>query len=286
MPTPQPAPARVRRLTLCQSGALRVSPRLVCAAAAPGVASLPLSFGVIDHPERGPVLFDTGMGDLSISPLRALAIRLSLFRFDPAEDNLTARLAALNLKPADIQHVILSHLHYDHTGGLRALPHATIHVGRAEWAARALAPGLQAALGGFAPADYRGVPEDRLHRIDYDQPFTDCPPWTHGHDLFGDGSLWLLSTPGHTFGHQSLLVRLASGRDVLLLGDSVYLSVCFQGPHPVRSAIRRVFADADTAWHTTQRLHTLHLTRPNLTMIPCHDTGLGEALRTGPLAFT
>jgi N-acyl homoserine lactone hydrolase len=98
--------------------------------------------------------------------------------------------------------VILTHLHFDHAGGLALLPDSLpIYVQRREWEA-----GLDAdavARNFFLPRDYEGV-EDRVVLVDGD------------HDLFGDGSIELLFTPGHTPGHQSVRVgeRLVIGADV------------------------------------------------------------------------
>jgi N-acyl homoserine lactone hydrolase len=98
--------------------------------------------------------------------------------------------------------VILTHLHFDHAGGLALLPDSLpIYVQRREWEA-----GLDAdavARNFFLPRDYEGV-EARVVLVEGD------------HDLFGDGSIELLFTPGHTPGHQSVRVgeRLVIGADV------------------------------------------------------------------------
>jgi N-acyl homoserine lactone hydrolase len=98
--------------------------------------------------------------------------------------------------------VILTHLHFDHAGGLALLPDSLpIYVQRREWEA-----GLDAdavARNFFLPRDYEGA-EDRVVLVEGD------------HDLFGDGSIELLFTPGHTPGHQSVRVgeRLVIGADV------------------------------------------------------------------------
>jgi glyoxylase-like metal-dependent hydrolase (beta-lactamase superfamily II) len=285
-PTSQPTPGpRAVSITLLRGGALRLRPSYLCAAASSEVATLPMSFALIQHPTEGPILFDTGTGDRALRRLTRWALRCVLLRLDPALDALTPQLAALGVGPDDVRHVILSHLHYDHTGGLPLLTRARVHVARAEWAARPQGATLPALLGGCYPADYRDLPTDRLHLIDHDAPFDRCPPWTHGHDLFGDGSLWLLPTPGHTAGHQSLWARLEGGGESLLLGDAVYMRACYEGPHQVRALIRRVFADPTAAWDTTQRLHAIHRARPDLQMIPCHDPDLGAALHGGPLTL-
>jgi N-acyl homoserine lactone hydrolase len=101
-----------------------------------------------------------------------------------------------------ITRVVLTHLHYDHAGGLELLPPSVpIVVQRREWEA-GRDPGA-IARNFLQPADYAAV-ADRVVLVDGD------------HDLLGDGSIRLLSTPGHTPGHQSVQVgeRLVIGGDV------------------------------------------------------------------------
>jgi glyoxylase-like metal-dependent hydrolase (beta-lactamase superfamily II) len=98
--------------------------------------------------------------------------------------------------------VILTHLHFDHAGGLALLPESLpIYVQRREWEAGGDPEAI--ARNFFLPRDYEGV-EDRVVLVDGD------------HDLLGDGSIELLFTPGHTPGHQSVRVgeRLVIGADV------------------------------------------------------------------------
>ena len=101
-----------------------------------------------------------------------------------------------------ITRVVLTHLHFDHAGGLALLPSSVpIVVQRREWAAGHDAEGVKKNF--FLPADYGSV-DEQIVLIDGD------------HDLLGDGSIQLLLTPGHTPGHQSVRVgeRLVIGGDV------------------------------------------------------------------------
>lgn len=98
--------------------------------------------------------------------------------------------------------VVLTHLHFDHAGGLALLPRdVPIVVQRREW--QAAHDRAAVARNFFVPADYRDVAE-QVVLVDGD------------HDLLGDGSVRLLATPGHTPGHQSVAVgeRLVLGADV------------------------------------------------------------------------
>ncbi|MEA2218213.1 MAG: N-acyl homoserine lactone hydrolase, partial [Solirubrobacteraceae bacterium] len=124
------------------------------------------------------------------------------------------RLRALGVEPEEIDVVVMTHLHNDHASGATHFPQATFVVDAVEWQA--------ACKGGFAQG-YR--------HAHFDQPFdwrTVDYAGAGGHagfertlDLFGDGSVRLLSTPGHTLGHQSILLAL-EGRELLLTADAAY----------------------------------------------------------------
>ena len=111
------------------------------------------------------------------------------------------RSVAEQLDVATITKVVLTHLHYDHAGGLSLLtPSVPVFIQRREWDAAQDPAAI--AKNFFLPPDYAGV-ADRTTLVEGD------------HDLLGDGSVVLLSTPGHTPGHQSVKV----GDDLVIGGD-------------------------------------------------------------------
>jgi N-acyl homoserine lactone hydrolase len=172
-----------------------------------GKAELPIPAYLIDHP-KGTALFDTGMHpDCQRDPAERLGQRLTdlfSFHYRPGEE-ISARLEAIDRDPARVDIIVNSHFHFDHVGGNALVPNAVMVVQQREWQA-GMDPDI-AAGHGYSRADF-----DLGHkviRIDGE------------HDLFGDGSVVCLPTHGHTPGHQSLKVRLASG-DVVLAGDACY----------------------------------------------------------------
>ncbi len=162
---------------------------------------------VIEHPS-GTVLFDSGAHPaLGVDPRGRLgeAANYLDLRLGPEHD-LRRLLARIGKRPQDIDLVVQSHLHFDHCGGLRCLGHAPILVQREELAFA------------YDPPVYQRA---SYVRDDFDQGLT----WEavgSVHDVFGDGSLVIHATPGHTPGHQSLLVRLP-GQTIFLLADATYL---------------------------------------------------------------
>ncbi len=167
-----------------------------------GEFRLPVASFLIEH-DRGTVVFDTGMHpDLVQSSARLGPIE-SMYDIDlGAEGLLGARLGQLGVDPSSVERAVLSHLHFDHCGGLSEVPDARIVVQAAEW--EAAKDPLMAELGVYHPPDFRtGQDVEQLDgRV----------------DLFGDGSVVAVPTPGHTPGHQSLLIE---GR-LLLVGDACY----------------------------------------------------------------
>jgi glyoxylase-like metal-dependent hydrolase (beta-lactamase superfamily II) len=172
-----------------------------------GRIRLPIPSYLIEHP-KGTALFDTGMHpDCQRDPAARVGARIAgLFAFDysPGEE-IGARLMALGRDPAKIDLVINSHFHFDHVGGNALIPNATMVVQRREWDA-GMDPDI-AAKRGFNPRDF-----DLGHKL----RLVDGE-----HDVFGDGRVLCLPTHGHTPGHQSLKLRLASG-DIVLAADSCY----------------------------------------------------------------
>jgi glyoxylase-like metal-dependent hydrolase (beta-lactamase superfamily II) len=121
---------------------------------------------------------------------------------------LLEQLAQLNIKPEQVKFVGISHFHADHTGQLGSLPNATLLIGEREWAAlTSPTPMAGANVAGFAPWISGG---------------SKVEPQAGDKDVFGDGSVTILRTPGHTPGHQALLVRLKEKGPVILSGDAAH----------------------------------------------------------------
>jgi glyoxylase-like metal-dependent hydrolase (beta-lactamase superfamily II) len=116
---------------------------------------------------------------------------------------LLPQLAEIGVKADDVRMVGVSHGHGDHYGQAARFPNATLLIGRRDWAS------IQAAPDGAALVKPWIEGKAPVLQLDGD------------HDVFGDGKVVVLATPGHTEAHQSLLVRLDSGA-VLLSGDAVH----------------------------------------------------------------
>jgi glyoxylase-like metal-dependent hydrolase (beta-lactamase superfamily II) len=180
----------------------------------------PVPAFLIEHPGAGPFLIDTGFHPSVADDLRqSLGRRGALFyRIRMSSDQgIRAQLHARGVDPEQIRLVVMTHLHFDHASGVSEFPAATFVLDRREWAA---ASG-QGFLHGYRAAHFDHPFDWRT--LDYEAPAVGSfETFAHSLDLFGDGSVRLLSTPGHTYGHQSLLLRLTD-RSLLLTGDAAYM---------------------------------------------------------------
>jgi glyoxylase-like metal-dependent hydrolase (beta-lactamase superfamily II) len=147
---------------------------------------------------KGWFLWDTGIADAVAAMPNGLAPADPKAVTWRRPKTLAAQLEQLGLKPGDVKMMAVSHTHPDHTGNVELFPQATLYVQKAEydW------PG--------ANNEPRFKPSHPVELLAGDK------------DVFGDGSVTILSTPGHTPGHQSLLVKLPKTGAVVLSGDAVH----------------------------------------------------------------
>jgi N-acyl homoserine lactone hydrolase len=181
---------------------------------------VPIPCFLVEHPTAGPFLVDTGLPAAARNDVRRAYGHRAAFAYTIRMEEgaaVTERLLAHGLDPLGIGVVVMTHMHYDHTGSVEALPRSTFVADEREWDA--------AIHGGFLQG-YRRKLFDlgyEWRTIDFGAAVVDSfASFGRAVDLFGDGSVRLLSTPGHTKGHMSVLLRLQSGRELLLTGDAAY----------------------------------------------------------------
>jgi glyoxylase-like metal-dependent hydrolase (beta-lactamase superfamily II) len=122
--------------------------------------------------------------------------------------SLVDQLAKVELKPDDIKYVGISHYHGDHTGQVNSFPKATLLIGQREW--DAISSPKPAEGVNFKPFEAWLKGDSKVE------------PLANDKDVFGDGSVIVLATPGHTPGHRSLLVKLPQTGNVLITGDAAH----------------------------------------------------------------
>jgi glyoxylase-like metal-dependent hydrolase (beta-lactamase superfamily II) len=199
------------------------------------------------------ILVDTGLNPAAAADPARHYVSEALGLFQLEQDQSVAEQVDL----ATITKVVLTHLHFDHAGGLALLPPSVpVVVQRREWEAGRDAAAM--AKNFFLPLDYAAA-ERQVTLVDGD------------HDLLGDGSIALLLTPGHTPGHQSVRVgeRLVIGADVVH-----YASGLDDHRFPVMGA------DFAAQAASANRLRALR--DAGATVLPGHDPAV---LKPGPVPF-
>lgn len=225
-----------------------------------GPLVLPLPAYLIEH-DRGLVLFDTGVRpdahDRSTREAYGDVIADSLPVQCPPENRLDLQINKAGFDVSDVTHVVVSHAHFDHTGGLYLFPDADFYMQLAE---------LQNAFWPAIPFWDSVFGREDLERA---RGFT-WHPLTSDLDLFGDGSMQILRTPGHTPGHQSLLVKLGS-RSFMLAADAGHTLTNFQGvPCPADF-------NSTEAQHSIQRIKDIAAAHEALIWV-MHDPGQWDEL--------
>jgi glyoxylase-like metal-dependent hydrolase (beta-lactamase superfamily II) len=170
---------------------------------------LPVSCYLIEHPE-GNIVIDAGWSeDVRTDPERELGPYAYKYCHPdlPPGESIRERLKARNIAPEQIRYVLISHLDVDHISGIRLLEGAgSFIVSEPEWNGAKVHQ--KARCGGipFEPVPLGPIPFGPLHL---------------GKDLYDDGSIYLVLTPGHTDGLISVLARVEGGW-VLLVSDAAY----------------------------------------------------------------
>jgi N-acyl homoserine lactone hydrolase len=234
--------------------------------------NVPVGSFLIDHPGAGAILVDTGMHpSVAVDPRanfgRLVARAYWDLSVDPA-DTAPALLRARGVEPEDVAVVVMTHLHADHASAASEFPNATFVVDEREWAASTT---WNAVLHGYV----RGQLDHALdwRTLDFDGPEADSfAAFGRALDLFGDGSVRCVHTPGHTAGHVSVVVRLRS-REALLAGDAIYtMRTLRESRLPPRCA----------DWHQFRRsLREIQLyarQTPSALIVPGHDAAVWSSL--------
>jgi N-acyl homoserine lactone hydrolase len=172
--------------------------------------AVPVPFYVIEHPD-GVALFDCGLHLDLRNPDDRLRVALKSQHLDVTfdeQETVTSHLHRLDIDPARVRFVVLSHLHFDHVGGLHQVPNASLVVQRREWEA-----GFDDELA------HRYFLRRRFFNLGHQVKLVDGE-----YDLFGDAAVICIPSFGHTPGHQSLRVHGNQG-DFILVGDACYNSL-------------------------------------------------------------
>lgn len=224
----------------------------------------PIYCFAIEHPE-GVIVVDVGETTDVFEPRAVdLGARLLVDRdgleLEPA-DELASQLERVGIDPGEVSTVILTHLHFDHAGAVDRFPNADVLVARREYLAHRLLP-----LGSSV---HRWPDDLEPTRLTYDDG--SFGPFEASHRLTDAGDVIVVPTPGHTPGHQSVLVR--EGRALLCLAGDV----TFTESQLLDDDVVGIALDGRTSRQSAARLRRL-LERERVVYLPAHDPGTKRRL--------
>jgi glyoxylase-like metal-dependent hydrolase (beta-lactamase superfamily II) len=235
--------------------------------------SVPVPTFLIRHPSAGAIVVDTGLhpsiatdGGENFGKLLAHVTKPQL---EPGED-LPAQLRKRGLDPGEIPIVLMTHLHVDHASAISEFPQSTFVISEVEWEAGAA--GSLPTLNGYRRGHFDYAFDYRT--VDFDRGGIDSyATFGRTFDLFGDGSIRLAFTPGHSAGHMSVIAHLKE-HDFVIGGDALYSSRQLEGDAPLPP---RPF-DAHNSRRSLQELRLFHREFPHAVITPGHDPAFYERL--------
>ena len=204
------------------------------------------------HHTQGWLLWDTGVTDAIAAMPDGQAPADPKATHWRRPKTLASELDGLGVKPADIKYVAVSHTHPDHVGNIKMFPQSTVLVQKAEY-------------------DWPTPFGQTLHAV-----ASPLNKLEGDHDVFGDGSVTIIATPGHTPGHQSLLVKLPKTGALVLSGDAVHFKSNWEN-----RAVPSMNTDKDKTLASMQRIADM-LAKEKAQLWINHDKAQRDSLKMAP----
>jgi N-acyl homoserine lactone hydrolase len=228
----------------------------------------PVPVFLIEHSTEGPFLIDAGYDpSISSDPTRTLGFLFGkvAMKHRLVEPGTTEAVKERGVSPSEITRVVMTHLHLDHASGSALWPQAAFVVDGVEREAARRVPGPYvkshlATIGSWQEIDYTGPAVE---------PFESFERTV---DLFGDGDVRLVSSPGHSPGHQSILLRLGD-HYALICGDGAMSTLELREP-----LIDGIVVDQDSYVRSGEEAREFMRAHPDTLAIPSHDRELWSRL--------
>lgn len=243
------------------------------------IEGLPISVYVVEHRDAL-VLVDAGISPRAVTDpefwpdavTRVIMNHIFRFHVEP-EDRLGEQLSRAGYAPQDVDKAIITHLHFDHVGGIADIPEAQLVTSGEAWE-HMLGPHPE--REGVLRRDIE-IPGAKWRQIDF-APLEDASlhPFTHGHDLMDDGSIVLLPTPGHLDGSLSVFLRVDP--PILFVADLCYRSDLLINEKFPGTGEHELLAES---W---ARVRALKARLPDMLILPSHEKAAVTRLQGHPLA--
>ncbi|MCK0126347.1 N-acyl homoserine lactonase family protein [Gelidibacter sp. F2691] len=250
-------------------------PRLWWALTSRSWNKIPLSYFLIVHRD-GSILFDTGLDPAIATDRNYITSAIGRFLLRrifqlhiTKDDQLDRILAKSGFNARDVRLAVISHLHFDHVGGIAQIPQAKLLVSKREWAQLSqphpehewiLKEHIEIPGANWQPFAFQSTDDPLFEGFD------------GVYDVVGDGSIVLLPTPGHTPGSISMLIRQSGWAPILLVADLTY------DPQLLEQDITPGTGDAAELRASFAKVRTLKQRLPDLEIVASHDYGATELI--------
>jgi glyoxylase-like metal-dependent hydrolase (beta-lactamase superfamily II) len=240
---------------------------------------VPVPAYLVIHPVKGAILIDTGFHSSNATKnysenwgwFMSMLINIGLVNADVDTGmDVVSQMKKTGIKPEDLKYVIMSHLTADHSSGLPHLSNVTILAGEGEWEA---SQKMFAMFDAYISKHFEG--NFKVEYIPYSK-FLGIEPFEHVVDLFGDGSIWLISTSGHSTGHQSILLNMRSG-PALIAVDAVHTKRNLEQLIPPG-----VYQNKEKALKSLKSIKSFIGRYPNVFIFYGHDVEFWKKVKTLP----
>jgi glyoxylase-like metal-dependent hydrolase (beta-lactamase superfamily II) len=229
-------------------------------------------WGLIDHPTKGYILFDTGYTDRFFAAtanfpnkIYAMATKVVL----NANEDVRSQLEEAGISTQDIKHIIVSHFHADHVGGLLDFPNATLYASRAALEQALYIPRILAFTRGILKSLLPHDLEERTQIIEETATAKDHDILGTTYDLFGDNTLRIVPLPGHAAGQVGVLLETEKN-PYFLIADACWLKRSYthlKMPHPI---VKLFFQSWAKFKSSLRKVNRYHQQRPEVIVVPTH----------------
>ena len=232
---------------------------------------IPVPAFLVEHPGVGPMLIDTGLHpSVAVDPKQNFGRLLAYYYRGlkmSSEQAVPAQLRARGMDAAGIRCVLMTHMHVDHASAISEFPDSTFVLSKQEWDAL----GSGKPTDGYVKRQYDFGFDFRT--FDFDSPGTESfASFGRSFDLFGDGSVRAVFTPGHTHGHTSFVLRLRD-REVLIACDAIYTMRTLE-----EDVLPYKMADEHQFRRSLKEIQRYRERTPGALVIPGHDWDSFSAL--------
>jgi glyoxylase-like metal-dependent hydrolase (beta-lactamase superfamily II) len=229
-------------------------------------------WGLIEHPDKGYILYDTGYTQRFYNATKsfpnkiyALATKVKITE----DEEIVYQLKRHGIKPEEIRHIIITHFHADHIGGLADFPNATLYTS-------SVALNHTEKLSSFF-AFSKGVLKDllppkytkRTNCIDKTCTKLHDSIFGYKYDLFGDESIFIYDLPGHAAGQIGIFIQ-TDKKSYFLISDACWLKCSYENNILPNKIVKLFFHSWTDFKQTLNKVHLFHLKNPEVQIVPSH----------------